>query len=161
MHGILALALGLLIVFGLHATLTWLVNTKPQHVKRVLQLLAVAGIVAVILFLLRFGAPLIAALVGGFLGLTALLNRLMVFWPILRFWQARKQRAQGSSGARRSGPMTREEAARILNVAPDASPQEIKAAHKQMLKKNHPDRGGSDYLASQINQAKDVLLKRK
>ena len=99
---------------------------------------------------------------GGFLGLTALLNRLMVFWPILRLWQARRQqRAQsGVDSARRSGPMTREEAARILNVSQDARPQEIKAAHKEMLKKNHPDRGGSDYLASQINQAKDVLLDR-
>ena len=49
-------------------------------------------------------------------------------------------------------------ARQILELEEDASKQDILAAHKRMMAKNHPDKGGSTYLASQINQAKDLLL---
>ena len=54
--------------------------------------------------------------------------------------------------------MTREQAAEILGVAPDASEQEIKVAHRKLMGKLHPDKGGNDFLAGQLNQARDRLL---
>ncbi len=57
-----------------------------------------------------------------------------------------------------SGSMSREEALKVLDLAEGASPEEIRDAHRRLMRTNHPDRGGSTYIAAQINRAKDVLL---
>ncbi len=56
------------------------------------------------------------------------------------------------------GGMTRSEAARLLGVAEDADPATIKAAHRRLMMKVHPDHGGTDELAARLNDAKRVLL---
>jgi len=55
--------------------------------------------------------------------------------------------------------MSSEEALKILGLAADASKSEVLQAHKRLMHKLHPDKGGSTYLASQLNNARDTLLK--
>jgi hypothetical protein len=75
-----------------------------------------------------------------------------------QYTQQKSQQSGQQSARARSGKMTAEEAREILGLKPGASREEIIKAHKRMMQKVHPDRGGSDFLAAQINQAKDTLL---
>jgi hypothetical protein len=54
--------------------------------------------------------------------------------------------------------MSREEALAVLGLPSDASADDVRAAHRRLMKGFHPDHGGTDYIAAKINQAKDVLL---
>jgi hypothetical protein len=63
-----------------------------------------------------------------------------------------------SQGAATQTAMSKQEAADILGVEVSASKEEVRMAHKKLMQKIHPDRGGSDALAKQINHAKSTLL---
>ncbi len=81
-----------------------------------------------------------------------------------RRFPAWRKNAQGNAagGQRRataSGKMTEEEAYQILGLKPGAGRDEIGKAHRTLMKKLHPDQGGSTYLAARVNEAKDTLLR--
>jgi hypothetical protein len=77
-------------------------------------------------------------------------------------WRENVQRdgTAGASGASDAGAMTDKQAYEILGLLPGASEAEIRAAHRRLMKRVHPDQGGSTFLAAKINQAKDWLLDR-
>jgi hypothetical protein len=78
-------------------------------------------------------------------------------------WRNHAQDDAAAGSGRRaasSSKMTEEEAYQILGIQPGASAEEVARAHRSLIKKLHPDQGGSTYLAARVNEAKDVLLRR-
>src|SRR6185437_16142442 len=115
----------------------------------------------------------IAALAGLTLTLLLILTgrgglalfALSLLYPLIReHWLARRPRVKagapppGSGGAHPGGPMSLAEAYEVLGLKPGAGEAEIQEAYRRLMRAAHPDKGGSDWLAARINQARDILL---
>nr|WP_255775373.1 molecular chaperone DnaJ [Microbulbifer sediminum] len=164
----------LLIALGIFAWIAWQKFTASpprQRRKLLLQWTLVAVALAAVLLAVTgrlhwVGAAV--ALVLPVLGRTLgwLGRHLPWLAPLLaRHAQARQQQAgrdsqQGPNQDTGESPLTVEEARRILDVRQGATREEILAAHRRLIQKMHPDRGGNDYLASRINAAKELLLQQ-
>jgi DnaJ family protein C protein 19 len=95
------------------------------------------------------------------------LGALTLFGPLLyQKWQVHKlgggmgggSGAKTGSARRPAAGMTRKEAFEVLGLPPNASEIDIREAYHRLMRGAHPDAGGSDWLASRINQARDILL---
>jgi len=112
-----------------------------------------------LLLILLIAAPLLAR------GLNSRVFTTIALLPIikhLKFFQIPKSRGRRNNAyepkEKTLNPMTKKEAREILGVDQSSNKAEIKSAYKKMMGKNHPDKGGSAFLAARINEAKDKLL---
>ncbi len=130
--------------------------------KKKLMFWGVFGVVALILAGLAATGHLniITAAIAGLVALLPRAGHLLKYLPFLnRLYQQNKTGQQQSPPPVAAGnEMTAEQAREILGLKPGHTEDDVVTAHRRMMQKMHPDRGGSDYLAAQINAAKDLLL---
>ena len=137
------LALGCLALFGL----AWLGRGKPFIRRREWRFLAGAAAIAC------FAAAAYVGLRGSW-GSAIVLT-------VLGMWMTVSARPTGPAATARAGVSLGDQEARsILGVGPDATDDEIQAAYGRLMRVAHPDKGGTDGLAAQLNAARDRLLKR-
>ncbi|MCX8048371.1 MAG: DnaJ domain-containing protein [Methylohalobius sp.] len=84
-------------------------------------------------------------------------NLFSIWSKLFQIWR-RQEESKASGGHDRAMPESVAEAYEVLGLKPGATRAEIIAAHRRLIQKVHPDRGGSDRLAAQINRAKEILL---
>lgn len=146
------LIIGVLVLAGLIYLLQRAANAETSAlVRRVRMAGAVLSVIAGIGLALTGRIGLAVVLFGFAAGLLGLQGLNPIGW----------QRPGGggrSSGPPPRGQMSRDEALDVLGLRGSPSSDEIKSAHRRLMAKVHPDHEGSTYLASKINQAKDVLL---
>lgn len=124
--------------WGILVATRWISRAPTQQVRALLG--STSGIL-----LLFGGIALLAA--GRFLWVLLIgVTLILVLVPFLR--QAKRP----------AGDIRQTEAAQILGIVPPFTRAEVEEAYKRMIKKNHPDAGGSAYLAQQITAARKALL---
>ena len=154
------LFLALVALAGIMWYLGWYNRATPEQRNRSLRSILLYGVGAAILVLVLTGRiPWLFAMISA---AVPWLNRALA---AKRAWKSFEEfNKPGQSPGQNTQPpgsshVGIEEAYQILGLEPGATEQEIIDAHRKLMQKIHPDRGGSDYLAARINQAKATLLK--
>ncbi len=136
-------------------------NAKGEQRKKLVMWTVVGGVLAGLVILAATGRlNWVTAAIGGVVAMIPRLMGLLKYLPLIdRFTKQGKAKQQSQTqSARRNNKISTKEALDILGLEPGATREQILQAHKRMMQKIHPDRGGSDHLAAQINQAKETLL---
>lgn len=150
-----------LILYGLYRFVKT-VQAKPADARRGYYISLIIGLGAAALVLLSVTGRVhwIAGLIGGAL---PFVRQYVLKHIYHRISGSSKGKAENEQAAppRPSSNMNQQQALSVLGLKPGASEDEVIAAHRQLMQRFHPDRGGNDFLASQINDAKDVLLGKR
>lgn len=126
--------------------------------RRLPTLLLWGGLGALVLLVATGRISWIFAAVGGVAALARrALPLLLRAAPLLSAFR-RQPAAAEPAPPMRVGAMSRDEALGVLGLGPEASREEIVAAHRRLMQRLHPDRGGTDALAARVNEAKATLL---
>lgn len=147
--------------------LAFLLSPRFRQWLRARAPIFILGAIAVVAIVLAISGRLnwIFAAISAALPVIWRLAPLLRFLPLVAKLTGRRRGSQeddtdtdGQRPASRNGRMTREEAGELLGVDADAERDEVLAAHRRLMQRLHPDRGGTDYLAARLNEARDVLL---
>ena len=147
------LIIGCFLAALVYGAMVWYANTRVATVKKALVSLGVTGLIIVAILL-------VVNISRGNIGFLPLLIFLVPLARKIRLQsnpRASSRKYKKHTGAK-SG-MSRAEALDILGLREGATQDEIKAAYRKMIASAHPDVGGSDWMASKINEAKRVLMK--
>lgn len=142
---------------------SWWKLLPPQERKTFAKKGLIYGAAITVLALVLIGkAHWLMGVLAALLALAGRATQFIQYVPLFKKFMENdtKQHNSSAGSARASSSMNRQQAADILGVDINANERDIKSAHKRLMQKMHPDRGGSEALAKQINLAKDVLLKR-
>jgi hypothetical protein len=155
---IIRLIFALAVLYGLYRFVK-IVQSKPAEQRRPYYLSLLIGLAAAALVLLSLTGRVhwIAGLIGGALPFVRQ-GLLKYFHQRLTNSAGPQQPGSSQQAPPRGSSMNKSQALEVLGLKAGASKEDIIAAHRSLMQKLHPDRGGNDYLASQINAAKDVLL---
>lgn len=155
----------LIAVIGIGLILWHKISKTSGEQRKKLILWSVLGGVGAILLLLAVTGHLniITAMIAGAVALLPRAAQLLKYLPFInRLYQQRQQgnqqNQQQTPPSRGKAAMSKNEAIEILGLTPEFTKEDVIQAHRRMMQKVHPDRGGSDYLAAQLNAAKDALL---
>jgi hypothetical protein len=158
----------LLIIFiiALFFGIRWFQKAPPDLIARYVRALGII-LIAVVLIILGVTGRLnwvFAAIGIAFAFLIRILPVILRLAPSLhKLWQmmrgvSQATHQQANSRSQTGTTMALEEAYSILGVSPGATKQQVISAHRKLIQKIHPDRGGNDYLAAKINLAKKIIL---
>ena len=152
-----------MVAFIVLVRLLWL-SKRPARSSTVITVAAVALITGLAVLAATGRLHWIAALSAALLPFLRRAGSLLRYLPLFRGLFGAYQKTYGQDGgsdssANSSGDMSLDQAREILGLGKDATREEVISAHRRLMQKVHPDRGGSTYLAQQLNEAKRVLLK--